>query len=267
MLLKKSFKKQLYGLWRANFFEKVAFYGSSALRILYGLNRFSEDLDFSLLSKEKNFNLTPFNNAIIKELKGFGFEATMDTKIKNFDSNIESAFIKADSKKQLIIIDALHNIITSTHKMQIIKIKMEVDTNPPRSFDTETKFLFQPIPFSIKSLTLPDLFAGKIHTLLCRAWTIRVKGHDWYDFVWYLSNNIPVNLQHLKARLIQSNAWDKQLHFNKIELINLLAQKITITDFAKANEDISLFIKNTESMAVWSKEFFIAILATLQTIN
>lgn len=257
----------LLGLWRAKFFEKATFYGGSALRILYGLDRFSEDLDFSLLKKNKNFNLAPYNQAIKKELAAFGFEAAVQTKVKKIKSNIESAFIKAESKKQLITIEAPGDIIKGVHSMQVIKIKMEVDVNPPGLFNTETKFLLQPIPFSIKSFTEPDLMAGKIHALLCRPWVVRIKGRDWYDFVWYLSRNTPVNLVHLKERLIQSHAWKREDRLSREELIRLLTQKIHETDFKQAREDILPFIRDRATVEVWSVDFFQAILEKMQTMN
>ncbi|MEM1243993.1 MAG: nucleotidyl transferase AbiEii/AbiGii toxin family protein, partial [Pseudomonadota bacterium] len=252
------------GLWRAKFFEKAAFYGGSALRILYSLNRFSEDLDFSLLTPTNEFDLTPYNKAITNELAGFGFEAMVNQKIKPIASNIESAFIKADSKKQLIKIQAPKDIVKNIHPMQTIKIKMEVDTNPPGEFQTETKFLLQLIPFSIKTFVQADLFAGKIHAILCRPWVIRVKGRDWYDFVWYISQNIPVNLNHLKQRLIQSSAWPKQKKFNKTDLKKLLKEKIQTTDFTNAKADIYPFIAEHAGIKVWSEEFFLSLIEKLQ---
>ena len=254
----------LLGLWRAKFFEKAAFYGGSALRILYGLDRFSEDLDFSLLSKKNDFDLTSYNNAIVKELNAFGFESTVETKIKSSKTNIESAFIKAESKKQFIAIEAPSDIIKNIHSMQIIKIKMEVDINPPGLFNTESKFLLQPISFPIKSFVESDLFAGKVHALLCRPWLKRIKGRDWYDFVWYVSRNTPLNLLHLKERLVQSNVWEQKNILNKNDVINLLSKKIHGTDFNKAKEDVALFIKDKSTLDVWSPEFFIAVLGKLR---
>jgi predicted nucleotidyltransferase component of viral defense system len=246
----------LLGLWRAKFFEKAAFYGGSALRILYGLDRFSEDLDFSLLTHNPSFTLTSYNNAIIKELAAFGFEATMDIKQKSNPSAIESAFIKALSSKQLLIIEAPKDIVELTHHMQTIKIKMEVDTAPPGLFSTETQFLLQPIPFSVKSYTKPCLFAGKIHALLCRPWVKRVKGRDWYDFAWYLANNIPVNLPHLTQRLVQSQALTTTDTFALQDLIALINKKIEQTDFAIAKKDILPFINDPAQVALWSADFF-----------
>lgn len=254
----------LLGLWRAKFYERAAFYGGSALRILYGLDRFSEDLDFTLLKANKTFNLSIYNQAIADEFQGFGFDVKVTTKNKNIESNIESAFIKADSKKQLIIINAPTKMTERIHQMQTIKIKMEVDVNPPGKFSTEVKTLLLPIPFFVKTLIPPDLFSGKIHALLCRPWIKRVKGRDWYDFVWYVARKIPVNLTHLCERLVQSNAWEVKKPFTKQDLINLLKDKIKNTDFSAAKKDVIPFLKDPMTTNLWSIAFFLELLNQLE---
>jgi predicted nucleotidyltransferase component of viral defense system len=259
--LKEIFQEiALLGLWRSKFYENAAFYGGTALRILYGLDRFSEDLDFSLLKPDKNFDLSIYNQAIKDELNGFGFDVSVDTKIKCNDSNIESAFIKAQTKKQFLLIEVSPDIINRIHNMNNIKIKMKVDTNPPGKFNTETRILLQPIPFSVKTYQLPDLFAGKIHALLCRPWQQRVKGRDWYDFIWYLSRNISVNLTHLCERLIQSRDWEKKSKFTITDLKIMLTNKVEKTDFENAKKDILPFIKDHQAVDLWSKEFFMELI-------
>lgn len=264
--LKEIFQEiALLGLWRAKFYEKAAFYGGTALRILYGLDRFSEDLDFTLLKTEKNFDLTPYNQAVADELQSFGFQVSVEVKNKNIESNIESAFIKATTKQQLIIIEATPEITGRIHRMNTIKIKMEVDTNPPGNCDTEVKNILLPIPFSVKTLTPSDLFAGKLHAILCRPWQKRVKGRDWYDLVWYVARNIPVNLHHLRDRLIQSSAWDKSIKLTKNDLITLLSDKINETNFENAKSDIIPFIIDKEAVSLWSKNFFLDVIGKIST--
>lgn len=264
--LKEIFQEiALLGLWRAKFYEKAAFYGGTALRILYKLDRFSEDLDFSLLKPNKNFELSTYNKAIKNELNGFGFDVSVETKIKNKESNIESAFIKAETKKQLLLVEVPPNIISRMHAMSNIKIKMELDINPPGKFETETKTLFQPIPFSVKTYQLPDLYAGKMHALLCRPWQQRVKGRDWYDFVWYVSRNTPINLMHLRERLIQSGAWAHKLKLTLSDLKIMLADKVNKTDFENAKKDIFPFIKDHQATDLWSKEFFLGLIDKIKT--
>jgi predicted nucleotidyltransferase component of viral defense system len=263
--LKEIFQEiALLGLWRVKFYEKAAFYGGTALRILHRLDRFSEDLDFTLLKPNKKFSLSDYNQAIVNELSSFGFNVTVETKNKNIDTAIESTFIKADTKKQLIVIDANNKIIDRIHHMNTIKIKMEVDTNPPPKFDTEVKNILLPIPFFVKTLSLPDLFAGKIHAVLCRPWQQRVKGRDWYDFVWYIARGIPVNLIHLRERLIQTSAWNPKNKFILDDLLILLKDKIHHTNFKNAQSDILPFIKDKQAVALWSQDFFLEIIKKLQ---
>jgi predicted nucleotidyltransferase component of viral defense system len=149
----------LLGLWRAKFFENAAFYGGTALRIFYGLNRFSEDLDFSLLKPDPRFTLDKYNEALMTELKSFGFETDIQAKTKKVNS-IESVTIKANMI-QLLTILAPANLSKSVHVEQKIKIKMEVDIDPPLLIRTESQILLNPIPFEVKLYQKPDLFATK----------------------------------------------------------------------------------------------------------
>src|SRR5688572_27849459 len=150
--LKEIFQEiALLGLWRAKFFEKAAFYGVTALRILYGLDRFSEDLDFSLLTKDLSFSLSEYLSAIQVELQGMGFDVTIEAKNKEQDSAIKSAFIKAGTKKNLLKIKIPFEINNVIHRDELLKIKLEVDINPPGLFKTEAKILLIPIPFSVNT--------------------------------------------------------------------------------------------------------------------
>lgn len=264
--LKEIFQEiALLGLWRSKFYEKAAFYGGTALRILYNLDRFSEDLDFTLLQPDNHFDLSAYNQAIVDELNSFGFTVTVETKNKSIESNIESAFIKATTKKQLIIIEAEPGIIDRIHHMNTIKIKMEIDIDPPGSVNTEVKNVLLPIPFSIKTLTQPDLFAGKLHAVLCRPWQKRVKGRDWYDLVWYIARKVPVNLDHLCDRLVQSNAWEKNRKFILNDLFGLLNDKINQTDFNNAKVDILPFIKDKQAIDSWNRDFFLFIIQSIKS--
>ena len=246
----------LLGLWRSKFFEHAAFYGGTALRILYNLNRFSEDLDFSLLKPSQEFRLDKYNESVKIELESFGFDVEIDQKVKGVETNIQSAFIKAGTKTQLIHIQAPQALIQTTHRNKIMKIKMEIDIDPPLNFETESKILLNPIPFFINTYKLPYLFSGKIHALLCRQWNNRVKGRDWYDFIWYVSKNIPVNLKHLEMRLIQSKHMDPSQEMTEILLKKMMLDRIEQIDFEKAKEDILPFIRDPQSVMVWSPDFF-----------
>ncbi len=256
----------LLALWRAKFFEHAAFYGGTALRILYGLDRFSEDIDFSLLKPKKDFTLDSYNDAIETELQSYGLIFSVENRNKAVDNDIRSAFIKAGTKQQLINIQVPSNITDSIHNQQMIKIKMEVDVDPPGKFQTETRTLLQPIPFSVNTYTLPNLFAGKIHALLCRKWDKRIKGRDWYDFVWYVGRKVPVNLEHLKERLVQSGTWESAKTFTAEELASMLNTKISKLDFELAKQDVIPFIEDPNSLDLWSKTFFNDITSRLETV-
>lgn len=246
----------LLGLWRAKFFEKAAFYGGTALRILYGLKRFSEDLDFSLLQPDPNFSLQTYGKAIVNELKAFGFEVKFEVKEKSAISPIESAFLKGDTINQFLLIEAPQKMIKELNRNSLIKIKIEIDTLPPNGFTTEMKYIFSPVQFAVKTYTLPSLFAGKLHALLFRKWNNRVKGRDWYDFVWYVSNYPIVDIKHLEYRMRQSGDYDLQQHLELEQLRELLKTAIEKLDIQKAKDEVSKFIIDQREIELWSKEFF-----------
>lgn len=254
----------LLGLWRSKFFDNAAFYGGTALRILYGLNRFSEDLDFSLLKPNKTFQLDKYNKAVQAELQSFGFIVTVETKQKTLPSNIQSTFIKAGTKKQMLEVQVPEQIIRRIHRDKCLKIKIEIDINPPGDFATEVKTLLNPIPFSINTFQQPDLFAGKLHAILCRNWGTRVKGRDWYDLVWYIGQKIPLRIKHLQARLIQTGKRKIKLDYDKI--ISLLNDKIDIIDLKSAKQEVKPFLQDPDSIAVWSKDFFRKIIIQIQIV-
>ena len=163
----------LLGLWRGKFFEHAAFYGGTALRVLYGLDRYSEDLDFSLLLPSKAFSLDAYGQTLRREIASFGFEVSFEVRQKTADSAIESAFLKANTAEQLIVIQATP---TALHRHQTLKIKLEIDTDPPAGFETESRTVLLPTPFAVRVYRRPDLFAGKMHAILCWKWKSRVKG-------------------------------------------------------------------------------------------
>jgi predicted nucleotidyltransferase component of viral defense system len=246
----------LLGLWRSRFFERAAFYGGTALRILYGLDRFSEDLDFSLLRPSAEFDLSRYCNALEKEIRAFGFEATVTGKTKSAQSTIQSAFLKADTLKRLLVVNATEILTATIPPGQVLKIKIEVDTDPPSGFDTETRFLLQPIPFSARALSLPDMFAGKMHAVLCRGWKGRVKGRDWYDLVWYVANHPQLHLKHLEQRMIQTGHLKKTESLTPEKLSTIAETVVGKLDVDQARREVEPFVKDPEVLTIWSGEFF-----------
>jgi hypothetical protein len=249
----------LCGLWRGKFFERAAFYGGTALRILHGLDRFSEDMDFSLLRPESGFDLTSYCAAMEEELTAWGFLPRITVKRKNVESAIESAFLKLNTRQVLLSIKAGTEVAGAVHANRVISIRFEVDTDPPPDFQDETRFLLQPIPFSVRVYDPPSLFAGKMHAILGRGWKNRTKGRDWYDLVWYAARDIPLNLRHLETRLHQSGHLVPATSFDEGAFRNLLAEAIARLDVAQARADVERFLVNPDALRVWSKEFFLAV--------
>lgn len=254
----------LCGLSRGGFFYNAAFYGGTALRIFYGLDRFSEDLNFSLIKNDSEFDIRYFFNYIENETKSLGLKFTVSEKEKFVDSNIKSAFLKGNTIEHILTFYDNNPDINLINKEEIIKIKFEIDTNPPSGATLETKFGLLPSPYVVRIYDLPSLFAGKIHACLCRNWKSRVKGRDFYDYIFFLSLGVSVNLSNLKSKLIQSNYIDENYDLTIENLKLLLNDRFSKVDFNQAKEDVIPFIKDKSKVDLWSKEFFIEITKNLK---
>lgn len=255
----------LLGLWRSKFFEKAVFYGGTALRILYGLDRFSEDLDFSLLMKAPNFELKTYHHAVARELQSLGFDVSVEEKKKTNESAVQSAFIKANTREHFLRIGLSPEDQRRMHSNKVLKIKFEVDTDPPLKFDVNYLPLTFPGPFSVATMTLPDLFAGKMHALLFRDYRGWVKGRDWYDFLWFIGQNIPIRLMHLEERMRQTGHFQKDKQLTDHKLRTLLDERIRQVDFSSAQADVKRFIKDQWKISQWSKDYFLKSAMHLQT--
>ena len=249
----------LCGLSRGIFFKEAAFYGETALRIFYGLDRFSEDMDFSLCAPNQNFSLSDYFSFLEEELSAAGFSLSVEQKVKSKESAVQSAFIKGETIVQLLNIVPTEPAIAGVHSGELVKIKFEIDTNPPALATYETKYALLPIPFAVKMYDEPSLFAGKLHAILCRAWKNRVKGRDFYDLVWYLSRKTKPNLPHLQKRLEQSGKWDSSDTLTLPILKEMLSERFKEIDFAEAKKDVRPFIQDERKLDLWSAEFFTAI--------
>ena len=254
----------LLGLWRVKFYEHALFYGGSSLRILYGLTRYSEDLDFSLLTPDLNFDLSKYYSAIVAELEGFGFDVEVKIKNKSVDSQIDSAFVKAGTRINFIRIRVPERLLMRLHSNQIMKIKIKVDLNPPGNHGVEVKNIFRPIPFQVKTMPLSDLFAGKIHAIFARKWKTRVKGRDYYDYIWYLGRKSALNLKHLEARLLQSGHLSGPLTTDICQA--MLTRKFQELDVENAKIDIAPFLNDREkaTLDLWSNDYFMKTVERIQ---
>ena len=233
----------LAGLQRGGFFDKAAFYGGTCLRIFHGLRRFSEDMDFTLLRKNETFDIEDYFPAIISEFQSLGREVNITKKDKKNFGKVESAFLKDNTK--------VYNLSFQTEKSY--KIKIEIDTDPPLGFKTEPKLLLQPFSFFTRTLSLPDLYAGKMHALIFRTWKNRVKGRDWYDFEWYVRKGIKLDFSHFKERTLEFNGLD----ITKDEFMRLLKNRFNETDIEMVKKDVRPYLIDPREIEIWSNDYFL----------
>lgn len=235
----------LAGLYHGGFFDLAAFYGGTCLRIFHGLQRFSEDMDFSLLASNENFDFTNYFQPIIDEFAMIGRNVEIKKKDKKNFGKVDSAFLKDNTD--------VYDVTFQTEKS--IKIKIEVDTQPPLKFNTEQKLLMLPESFMARCFTLPDLFAGKMHALVYRAWKNRVKGRDWYDFEWYIRHQIPLDFTHLAERALQFNGED----ITKNSFFEKLKERLSSADINQVKADVLPFVRNTRELDIWSNDYFLTL--------
>ena len=240
----------LSGLYRGGFFSEAAFYGGTCLRIFHGLERFSEDMDFTLLRKAPSFSMEKYFPAIIDECRLLGREVEITHKNKQSFGQVESAFLKDNTD--------VYDLSFRTEKS--IKVKIEVDTQPPLEFDTEERLLLQPFSFMTRCLTLPNLFAGKMHALVFRTWKNRVKGRDWYDLEWYVRNSVPLNFHHLQVRIREFNGKE----MDREQFAELLKEKLASADMAQVKNDVRPFLKNAHDIDIWSNDYFLQLADRIQ---
>ena len=246
----------LSGLSRGNFFDVAAFYGGTALRIFHHLDRFSEDLDFALIEANSDFQLSSYFPYIERELKAYGLNLEVSTKKKINESNITSAVVRGGTLEHILKFFPNDENNQYNHLLKKIKIKFEVDINPPSGANYEYKYKLLPSPHQIRIYDMSSLFADKIHAILCRNWKIRVKGRDLYDYVFFLANHTSVNLELIKNKLIASNYIDPNSSFDILVLKKLLIAKFSVIDYKEAKEDVLPFIKDPQSLNLWNQDFF-----------
>ena len=233
----------LAGLYNGGFFDMAAFYGGTCLRIFHGLQRFSEDMDFSLLAPDDKFDFTKYFQPIIDEFAIVGREVEIKKKDKKGFGKVESAFLKDNTD--------VYDVSFQTDKS--IKIKIEVDTQPPMNFRTEQKLLLQPHSFMTRCFTLTDLFAGKMHALVYRGWKNRVKGRDWYDFEWYVRHNVPLDFAHLAERVRQFNNEE----IGQAEFMTQLKDRLVSANMNQVKSDVLPFVRNPKELDIWSNDYFV----------
>ena len=254
----------LLGLSRTDFFAHAAFYGGTALRLLFNLDRFSEDLDFSLVKPLKEFRLSFYLGSLRNEMEAFGFTVEIEDHQKKLPTQIESAFIKANTRIHVIQAGVPRVIADRIHRNAVCRVKLEVDIDPPPYADFEVAFIDDPVPFSIQAYSGPSLLAGKMDAVLFRRWQSRVKGRDWYDFAFLVRKKIPLSLAHLEARLRQKGLYAETSPLNEERCINLIDRRIESVDFDAAKADVVAFIRRPQDLDVWSMDYFRHVLKNLK---
>lgn len=242
----------LAALSRGDFFKKAAFQGETCLRIFYSLERFSEDLDFILKNADKRFSFEPYIRNMAMEFESYGYHLEVSDRSKAEDT-VKKCFLKDDSLGKILNLTHLKGVTN----MRKIKIKLEVDTNPPLGSGFENKFLDFPFPFSVTLQDMPSLFAGKSHALLCREYT---KGRDWYDFIWYISRHVEINWEFLSRAINQQGPWKGQnLKADRDWYMAEMAKRIEEIDWKAAKEEMARFLKPSAiaGLDLWGKEFLL----------
>jgi len=242
----------LAGLSRARFYSQAGFHGGTCLHICYGMNRFSEDLDFLLKEPNPDFEWRPYLDRIISDCRdeGIHFEARDKSGEK---TTVTKAFLKTDSIGRLPKL----NLPYPRHAAGKIRIKLEVDTNPPAGSRFETRYLDFPLTAAVTTQTLPSGFSTKSHALLCREYT---KGRDWYDFLWYASRKVVPDLALLGHALDQQGPWaGRGLRVTREWYLATMRKRIEEIEWDQAKDDISRFVvaRERESLNLWKAELFL----------
>lgn len=241
----------LSGLSRAGFFRNAAFLGGTCLRIIYGLPRFSEDLDFALFKAEEEFKLTNYLDAVCKELLLYGFEFSLSGHFEE-KTAVQKEFLKDSSIVKMLTF----KYFRPGRDTRSIKIKLEIDTNPPAGAKVEVKSIDYPFTYEAAVYDQESLFAGKCHALLCREY---VKGRDWFDFTWYIGRKTGINFNLLTSAMDQQGPWKgKGIKIDKNWCVENLRKRVAEIDWKKTADDVKRFLKPDEAATVelWSVDFF-----------
>ena len=233
----------LAGLHRGGFFDRAAFYGGTCLRLFHQLPRFSEDMDFSLLAPDEHFLFENYFQPIIDEFDNLGRKVEIKKKDKKTFGRVDSAFLKDNTD--------VYNVAFQTEKT--VKVKIEVDTQPPLKFRTEQKALTLPYTFMVRCFQLSDLFAGKMHALAFRNWKTRVKGRDWYDFEWYVRWRVPLDFEHLQERIRKFNG----VEMTREDFMAVLKERLATTNIEDVKRDVRRFMLNPHELDIWSNDYFL----------
>lgn len=240
----------LLGLSRSGFFKQAAFHGGTALRIFYGLQRFSEELDFALIVPDPAYDITKLLKPLELELETWGLEVELVNRSK-LSNAVQKAFLKVSS------LGVELRLVSALPASQKFNVKIELDTNPPLGALCQNRLCEYPVDFYVVCHDEPTLFSGKIHALLCREY---IKGRDWFDLLFYLTRKTRFNLPYLINALLQTGPYADQLREREISLewvILELIAKINTVDFEAIKVDVQPFVVDPKTLEIWSRDFFL----------
>ena len=230
----------LYSLQSVGAMIPLAFHGGTALRILYQLPRYSEDLDFALERQPEQYDFRKYLTTIQRDLTA----ETYDVEVKLNERNVvHSAFIRFRG--------LLHQLGISPHKSEVLAIKLEIDTNPPLKAGLDTTFIQHHVAVHLQHHNKASLLAGKLHAILQREY---VKGRDWYDLYWYLSQHqwASPNVAMLNNALIQSG-WEKGA-ITDDNWRGYVLERLEPLDWAQVVTDVQRFLMKQEELTVFTKK-------------
>ncbi len=248
----------VYGLSRSDFFDRAAFYGGTSLRLFHGLNRFSEDLDFTLMEPDPEFSFDRYVPGIIRALRSQGFEMEFHPYSKAVASPIKTAHIVGNTRMLGSLIAPESAVLDHIVSSDTIKVKIEIDTDPPGHAGYERLIGNSPYPYFANLYDMPTLFASKIAAILCRRWNNRIKGRDFYDYLFYIGHDVPVNLEHLHSKLINVGCVEPDTTIGEQDVVKMLEDRIRSVDFRLAKEDVLGMIDDADMVGSWSTELFLA---------
>lgn len=223
-----------------DFFNNLAFVGGTALRILYGMRRYSEDLDFSLVKKQK-YNFKTLISQLVYELRQYN----LNVEPKNKESStVHNSFLKFP--------DLLNKLGLTGVKKLNLSIKVEIDTNPPNGWHSALIPITDSFVFVVNSFDLPSLYATKLHACLFRRFT---KGRDFYDLVWYLGKKIEPNYILLNNAVKQTEK--KNLRIGQTNLKQFIRDKLKKTDFDLVRKDVERFLENKPELKLLDRNLIL----------
>jgi hypothetical protein len=221
-------------------FRHIAFMGGTALRILYDLRRFSEDLDF-LLANRKGYDFNILASGIVYDLEKSGLKADAKVSRRN---NIDVAMLRFR--------ELLSPLGLSPNRSEKLSVHIEVDVNPPRGWRTEISLVNRDFLYTVNHLDLPSLYATKLLACFFRPYT---KGRDYYDLLWYLGRRVVPNFELLNNGIAQAEGSNPGL--NKANFQGYLREKIRGVDFRKVKKDVERFLDDKREVRLLDKDLIV----------